>query len=228
MIKAVIFDFDGTIANSEPIHYELFAKVMREEEILISKEENDRYYLHLNDQDSFNLALKRHDKISTPEFVADLVRRKSIYYNNRISTGDLLFEDAGNFIRKAASAYLIAIASGALDGEIEFILGRAGLLEYFPVIIGAEKTVKGKPHPECYLKALQGLNAHFRKNPEIKPGEVLVIEDSIGGIEGAHYAGMACLAVTNSYSKKELREADFVVDSLSKIEFKTIQARLQR
>jgi beta-phosphoglucomutase len=226
MIRAVIFDFDGTIANTEPIHYELFSKILGEEGIAISQEENSRYYLHLNDQDSFHLALTRNEKLASPEIVASLVNRKSSYFKERINTLDLLFPDAADFIRRTARDYPIGIASGALDGEIELILGKAGLLSLFPVVIGAEKVEIGKPHPECYLEALRRLNLHFQKVPEIKPAEVLVIEDSIGGIEGVHRAGMVCLAVTNSYSRRDLREADFVVDRLSEIDFKSINSGL--
>jgi beta-phosphoglucomutase len=226
MIRAVIFDFDGTIANTEPIHYELFSKIMGEEGIFISEEENNRYYLHLNDQDSFHLALTRHEKLTSAGIVARMVNRKSIYFKERIGSIDPLFPDAADFIRRTARDYPIGIASGALDGEIELILDKAGLLSLFPVIIGAERVEKGKPHPECYLETLRQLNLHFKKEPEIGPSEVLVIEDSIGGIEGAHRAGMVCLAITNSYARSDLKEADFVVDQLSQIDFKAITSRL--
>jgi beta-phosphoglucomutase len=228
MLKAVIFDFNGIIADDEPIHFELFAKVMAEERVIISRDEYNLLYLHLNDRDAFKTALEKHEKGNTPELISNLIRRKSTYYNRLISGRDLLFPDAAEFIRKTFHHYPLAIASGALNEEIEIILKQAGLFDCFPVIIGAERAVQGKPHPECYLKALSGLNIHFKRNPPITPSEVLVIEDSIGGIEGAHRAGMSCLAVTNSYSKDDLLEADFVVDSLHEIDFKTIQNRLEK
>jgi beta-phosphoglucomutase len=228
MLRAVIFDFNGIIANDEPIHFELFAKVMAEERLIISRDEYNLLYLHLNDRDAFKTALERHQKTDSPGIISNLIKRKSAYYNELISNRDLLFPDAAAFIRKAASRYPVAIASGALNEEIDFILSRAGLLELFPVIIGAERAVQGKPHPECYLNALGCLNAYYGKNPEIKPSEVLVIEDSIGGIDGAHRAGMLCLAVTNSYHKNELLEADFIIDSLSDFDFKQVQTRFEK
>lgn len=228
MLRAVIFDFNGIIANDEPIHFELFAKVMAEQRVHIPRDEYNQFYLHLNDRDAFETALGRHQKTYTPEIISNLVHRKSAYYNEFISNKDLLFPDAADFIRNTAHNYPLAIASGALNAEIEFILKRAGILEFFPVIIGAERAMKGKPHPECYLNALGGLNAHFKKNPEIKPSEVLVIEDSIGGIEGTHRAGMVCLAITNSYPKNELLEADFIFDSLGEVDFKKIRNRFEK
>ncbi len=228
MLRAVIFDFNGIIADDEPIHFELFAKVMAEERVIISRDEYNLLYLHLNDRDAFKTALERYEKMNDPGIISNLIQRKSAYYHSLISNRDLLFPDAAGFIRKTASHYPVAIASGALNEEIEFILNRGGLLELFPVIIGAEKAVQGKPHPECYLNALSGLNVYYGKNPEIKPSEVLVIEDSIGGIDGAHRAGMLCLAVTNSYPENELLEADFIVDSLSEVNFKQVQTRFEK
>lgn len=228
MLKAIIFDFNGIIADDEPIHFELFARVMAEERILISREEYNQLYLHLNDRDAFETGIKRHDQTVPLEKINQLIHRKSAYYNDFITTRDLLFPDAADFIKKAALLYPLAIASGALCGEIEFILKKAGLLDSFPVIIGAEKAVHGKPHPECYLTALTELNKHFKKNPSIKPSEVLVIEDSVGGIVGAHHAGMVCLAVTNSYPENDLIEADFIVDSLSDIDFLKIGHRFEK
>ena len=228
MLRAVIFDFNGVIADDEPIHFELFARVMLEERILVSRDEYNLLYLHLNDRDAFHTALVRNERFATPEIVGGLIRRKSRYYDELIFSRDLLFPDAAEFIRNAASRYPLAIASGALNHEIEFILKKGGLLELFPVIIGAEKTVRGKPDPECYLTALGALNTYHGKNPPISPSEVLVIEDSVGGIDGAHKAGMVCLAVTNSYPKHELLEADFIVDKLSEIDFKSIQPRFEK
>lgn len=228
MLKAVIFDFNGIIADDEPIHFELFAKVMAEERVLISRDEYNHFYLHLNDHDAFETGLRRHNKTFTPDSLSKLIHRKTIYYNEVISTREVLFPDAPDFIRKTAGLFPLAIASGALNAEIEFILKRAGLEEFFPVIIAAERTFHGKPHPECYLNALRGLNAFYQKNSPIKPSEVLVIEDSIGGIEGAHRAGMVCLAVTNSYQKNELIEADMIVDSLSEIDFKKIRPYFEK
>jgi len=228
MLKAVIFDFNGIIANDEPIHFELFARVMAEERIIITRDEYDLLYLPLSDRDAFKTALERHEKLNNPKIISELVQRKSIYYNEVISNRDLLFPDAAEFIRKAAHHFPLAIASGALNEEIEFILDRAGLMEFFPIIIGADKAVHGKPHPECYLNALKELNLYFKRNPPIVPSEVLVIEDSLGGIEGAHRAGMICLAIPNSYSKADLIEADFISDSLSEVDFKVVQNRLEK
>lgn len=228
MLKAVIFDFDGTIANSEPIHFELFAKVLGEEKIFISKEENDEFYLHLNDKDSFELALRKHGKICSHETISNLVQRKSAYYNQAIVRRDLLFPGASEFIRIAARSYPVAIASGALMGEIQFILSRSDLLDLFPVIVAAEQTEQGKPYPESYLKALLELNAHWKINPEILPPEVLVIEDSVGGVKGARRAEMACLAITNSYSRQLLQDADFIVESFSEIDLGALHLPVQR
>lgn len=228
MLKAVIFDFNGVIADDESIHFELFSRVLSEERIRMTRREYNRSYLHLNDRDAFSLAYDRQGKPLSRDYLAGLIRRKSEYYRELLRDRDLLFPDAAQFIRATAARFPIAIASGALNAEIETILKRAGLLELFPVIIGAEKAVLGKPEPECYLTALEELNLHYGIKPKIKNSEVLVIEDSVGGIDGAHRAGMLCLAVANSYPPNELRSADFVVETLSQIDFKVIQSQLEK
>lgn len=228
MLKAIIFDFNGIIADDEPIHFELFARVMSEEGITIPREEYNRLYLHLNDRDAFQTALAMNRRPVLPGHISKLIQKKSNYYNKLISNRDILFPDAADFIKSTAAHYPLAIASGALNEEIAFILGRGGLMEHFPIIIGAEKAVQGKPHPECYLKALSGLNDFLRKIPPMKASEVLVIEDSVGGIEGAHRAGMVCLAITNSYPRQELLKADYIFDSLSEIDLKQVQKGFEK
>lgn len=217
MLRAVIFDFNGVIADDEPIHFELFARVMAEEGIQVSRYEYDRFYLHLNDHDAFETGLTRHSLDASSLRVDSLIRRKTVYYNQVIQTDVNLFPDVADFIRKLSDRLPLAIASGALQAEIETILGRFNLLDRFPVIIGAEKVVRGKPFPDSYLEALKVLNRHFHSKPEILAGETLVIEDSIGGVTGARRAGMKCLAVTNSYPGEALGEADLIVRALSEV-----------
>ena len=228
MLRAIIFDFNGIIANDEPIHFKLFARVMAEEGIPVSREEYDRFYLHLNDHDAFESGLARHGREASSKKLAALTRRKTDDYNKLILTDVALFSDAADFIRKVSGKYPLAIASGALQAEIVTILKRFGLLSLFPVIVGAEKVTRGKPFPDGYLEALKGINLHYRPAPLILPEEVLVIEDSVGGISSARSAGMKCLAVTNSYPAEALKEADFVVGSLSDSDFNRIAGQFEK
>ena len=114
-----------------------------------------------------------------------------------------------------------ALSSGAGIGsaereEIETTLELTGLKRYFLVVVAAEDFLRGKPHPESFLLALDRLNAALNA-PPIRPEECLVIEDSVGGVSGARAAGMACMAVTNSYPREALAAANKIVASLDEV-----------
>lgn len=214
-VKAIIFDFNGVIVDDEPLHLELFRKVLKEEMIFLTDEDYHEKYLGFDDRGCFIAVLC--DNSRTPDaaddsFIQELIDRKAEYYRQAIQERMLLFPGVVDLVRRSAEAYPLAIASGALRGEIEFVLERGEIRDYFQVIVAAEDVSECKPDPEGYLKALAQLNAAL--NAEIQARECLVIEDSIAGIEAAKAAGMRCVAVTNSYKVEELHAADRVVATL--------------
>lgn len=214
-LKAIIFDFNGVIVDDEPLHLELFRKVLLEEGIFLTDEDYHEKYLGFDDRGCFTAALC--DNARTPDaaddaFIHELIERKAEYYRQAIQERMLLFPGIVDLVRRSAEAYPLAIASGALRGEIEFVLERGELRNCFQVIVAAEDVNECKPDPEGYLKALEQLNDAL--NAEIQAHECMVIEDSIAGIEAAKAAGMHCVAVTNSYGAHELIKADTIVTSL--------------
>lgn len=214
-LKAIIFDFNGVIVDDEPLHLELFRKVLLEEGIFLTDEEYHEKYLGFDDRGCFTAVLC--DNARTPDaaddaFIYELIERKAEYYRQAIQERMLLFPGVVDLVRRSAAQYPLAIASGALRGEIEFVLERSEIRDCFSVIVTAEDVSECKPDPEGYLKALELLNA--QNNEQVQAHECLVIEDSLAGIEAAKAAGMRCVAVTNSYSARELTAADVVVTSL--------------
>ena len=214
-LKAIIFDFNGVIVDDEPLHLEIFRQVLREEMIFLTDEDYYEKYLGLDDRGCFTAVLC--DNSRTPDaaddtFILELIDRKAEYYREAIQERMLLFPGVVDLVRRSAAQYPLAIASGALRSEIEFVLERGEIRDCFQVIVATEDVSECKPDPEGYLKALEQLNATLDR--EIQAHECLVIEDSIVGIEAAKAAGMRCVAVTNSYSAQELTAADQVVTSL--------------
>jgi beta-phosphoglucomutase len=214
-LKAIIFDFNGVIVDDEPLHLELFRKVLQEEGIFLTDEDYHEKYLGFDDRGCFTAVLC--DNARTPDaaddlFIQELIERKAEYYRQAIQERMLLFPGVVDLVRRSAEVYPLAIASGALRGEIEFVLERGEIRNCFQVIVAAEDVSECKPDPEGYLKALELLNQ--TRKTEILPHECLVIEDSIAGIEAAKAAGMRCVAVTNSYRADELKAADAIVTSL--------------
>src|SRR4030095_3348507 len=210
MLKAIIFDCDGVIADTEPIHMAAFGRVLAEEGITLTEEDSFEPYLALDDRGCFTLALAGRGGTLTQEQLRDLIKRKADYVEPVMRTELKILPGAAEFIHLASGVYPLAVASGALRAEIELILKYGELRDCFRTIVSAEDVERSKPHPDPFLKARELLTAVT--GDHIKPAECLVIEDSIHGIRAARKANMRCLAVSNSYPKEKLIEADRIVD----------------
>lgn len=215
MLKAIIFDCDGIIADNEPLHLRMFQKVLGEEGISLTPKEYYDIYLGMSDRGCFTAVLSAHEQSTDPSRINKLIRQKARYYQQAIQQELIVLPGVKDLAQQASERYPLAVASGALRHEIELILEAAGIQKAFKVIVSAEDVSSGKPHPEGFTLALSRLNASSPKSTSpIRPEECLVIEDSIAGIEAAKAARMRCLAVTNSYSREPLQQADLIVNSL--------------
>lgn len=225
MLKAIIFDCDGVIVDSEPHHMKALQMVLEEEGISLSKEEYYQKYLAMDDKGCFETALAAHGRPIDNAILKKLITRKMAVYRTLSQQSLYLYPGVVEFVHKATGAYRLAIASGAFRGEIKFALDKGGMRAAFPVIVSAQDVKNGKPHPEAFLTALAKLNQRTPSGPPILPAECVVIEDSLHGVEAARSAGMKCLAVTNSYPEERLRgKADRIVKSLTEIEPKALEA----
>lgn len=218
--RAIIFDFNGVIVDDEPLHLELFRRVLNEEGLDFTEDEYREKYLGCDDRGCFALALSeagRAGESRDERLILALVGRKSAYYQKAIRGRSLLFPGAAELVRRSAERYPLALVSGALRNEIEPALQTAGIREFFEAIVASEDVGACKPDPEGYLRALAELNRTGRFDEPLRAGECLVIEDSIAGVRAAKSAGMFCIAITGSYNADELREAHRVAGSLAEI-----------
>ncbi len=224
-LSAIIFDFDGVIADSEPLHFDGFRLTLAE--IGINLTESDYYanYLGYDDRGCFIAALTAHQRPADPLIIGLLMQRKAQAYLESVKDHLVIFPGVRELVSEAAATYPLAIASGALRHEIEFILEQMGLRKAFLHITGAEDVTKGKPDPEPFLHALAALNRH-RPNQTIAPDSCLVIEDSIPGLRSAKTAGMKVLAVANTHTIQDLHEAHAVAQSLSQVRLSELRERL--
>ena len=224
-LTAIIFDFDGVIADTEPLHFAGFRQTLAE--IGISLTESDYYsnYLGYDDRGCFIAALTAHRQPIDPAALARLMQRKAHAYLESLKDHLVIFPGIREFVRAAAAAYPLAIASGALRHEIEVILNQAGLRKEFLHITSAEDVTRGKPDPQPFLQALIALNRQRREQP-ITAESCLVIEDSIPGIRSAKTAGMKVLAVANTHTIEDLHEAHAVAQSLSQVRLSELRERL--
>jgi beta-phosphoglucomutase len=218
VLRAVIFDFNGILVDDEPIHLELFQKVLEEEGIVLSQRDYYDRYLGMDDKGCFKAAFEELGRSLDEGQLGRLIQRKAAYYRESVKTNIRVFPGVSELVRKVASRYPLAIASGALRSEIEMITERFSLRKYFQVIVSAEDISEGKPDPEVFLKAVSRLAELQPAGRPIGPRDCVVIEDSREGILGARRAGIRCLAVTNSHPAEELTVADAVVGSLEEVD----------
>ncbi len=215
MLRAVIFDFNGIILNDEPLHFNSMRDAVAELGITVSREEYWKRYLPFDDGTCLDAMCRDRQVQLSPARRRQVLDRKALLYQQLIQSQYPLFPGVARFIQSLAERYPLALASGARRDEIQSTLQATGLMAFFQVIVGAEDFTRGKPNPESYLLALERLNEHLNSHHQpILPHECLVIEDSIGGVQGARAAGMICLAVSNTYPADSLKAAHRVVSSL--------------
>ena len=225
MFRAILFDFNGVLVDDEPLHFELFQRVLADEGISLSEEGDYRRFLGLDDRGCFSAVLAEAGQEAPPHRIMRLIARKASYYQERVrAAGYPFFPGAVELVRSIAEAgCMLGVVSGALEEEVEGALRQAGVRARFKAIVAAESVEAGKPDPEGYRRALDELNA-LPPLPErlIHPHEVLAIEDSPAGLAAAAEAGLRTLGVAQTYPAGELRLAEAVVPALSGLTFASL------
>lgn len=222
-LRALIFDFDGIIANTEPLHFAGLRQTLKEIGIELTEAEYYADYLGYDDRGCFIAALTANGRPIDPATLSRLMKRKAVAYLESVKHHQVIFPGIPEFVRDAARSYPLAIASGALRHEIEYILEEAGLRKDFLHIISAEDVTKGKPDPQPFLMAWKALQ---EQDAGLTTASCLVIEDSLPGIRGAKAAGMKVLAVTNTHTVQDLHEAHAVTHSLKDTRLADLRMRL--
>lgn len=225
MMQAVIFDFDGVIADTEPLHFEGLRRTLAEIGITLTEADYYANYLGFDDRGCILEALRVNQRPATISIVQELMHKKAVAYLASIKDHLVIFPGVREFVTEAAAAYPTAIASGALRAEIELILEQAGIRKTFRHITSAEDVTKGKPDPQPFLHALAALNRQ-RDARSLLPDSCLVVEDSLPGIRAAKSAGMKVLAVANTHTLQDLREAHATSRSLQETSLDDIRTCL--
>jgi HAD superfamily hydrolase (TIGR01509 family) len=204
--QAVVFDFDGVIADSEPLHLATYQEVFAALGATLTREDYYDHYLGYDDEGVFRRMAAIQGWPLDDGRIAALVAQKSRVFDEVVAQTDVLYPGAAHCIERLAADFPLGIASGALKHEIEMILERAGLRQHFRFIVAAGDTPESKPAPDPYIRAaaLHGL----------PPAACVAIEDSRWGIASAKKAGLRCVAITSTYPGAELTTADRVIDSL--------------
>jgi HAD superfamily hydrolase (TIGR01509 family) len=224
LLRAVIFDFDGIIVDSEPLILKLTQEMAGLEGWPVSEEEYYRDYLALDDRGIVEHLYASHGRPVDLPRRDELVEWKYRRYQQIIRDGLPALPGAADFITELANHYPLAIASGSLYVEIDHLLTKLGLREKFPVLATADDCRRSKPDPEVYLLALLRLRAlpQFRDVP-LQAEECLAIEDAPLGVVAAQAAGFKCLALTHSRPPAELQHADMVASEFADVRLRDIR-----
>jgi beta-phosphoglucomutase len=208
MINAVVFDFDGVLADSEPLHLSAFQEVLSGLGVGLTRDEYYARYLGFADEGAFEAIAETYGWNLTPEQLASLVEEKARVFDALLAESEVLYPGTVECVTRLANDFPLGIASGALKHEIVAVLERYALARHFRFVVAAGDTRMSKPAPDPYRRAaaLHG----------IPPESCIAIEDSRWGIESAKSAGLTCVGITNTYEASELDDvADAVIGSLS-------------
>ena len=214
-LRAIVFDFDGVIANSEPLHLQSFQRVLAATGVDLSDEDYYARYLGFDDVGAFRAIASDRGLVWDARKVADLVALKAIAMEELERHVSVLFPGAADAIVRAAAAVPIAIASGAIGPEIRRVLDRERLTSHFAAIVAAEDTPRSKPAPDPYVRAVEMLRAST--GAAIEARDCLAIEDSRWGLESARSAGLKTVAVGQTYDVRAL-DADLTIPSIAALD----------
>lgn len=207
MIKAVIFDMDGLMIDSESASYIAFQRALKDFGGSYSEEENSEY-IGITDLDGAADIVKRKKlKISKEE----LVERKQEYYLQSLKKNIIVQPGLMDLLKNLKKRGIkTAIASSSQRQSIEIVIDKLKLKEYIDFYCSGREVKRGKPFPDVFLKAAAGLKAD--------PKNCLVLEDSPKGVQAAKAAGMMVFAVPSRETKdQDFGHADLILESLTEV-----------
>lgn len=211
MAKAVIFDMDGVLADSEPTHVAVEQRILEHYGIKLDESDHSRYK-GTTEKFFWTDIIKRNNLDASYLELSN--KKRELFF--KAAEGITAFDGAKKILTELKSnRFLTAVASSSHRDVIEYILMRLNIKECFDVIVSGDEVSTGKPAPDIFLKTASKLS--------VNANNCLVIEDSINGITAAKRAGMSCIAITNSFPREELSRADLIIDSLEEIDTKIIK-----
>lgn len=230
-LKAIVFDFDGVIADSERLHFQSLAAIATPLGVDLDYDHYLKHYVSYDDRDSVRTLLSqaRGGPVEpagapplTDEQLAMLMAEKAVAFERALGKSVPTIPGVEAFLQALPREMPIAIGTGSSRRDLTNVLGRLGLSERFPVTVCADDVARSKPDPETYLSAVHQLAARF-PDLQLLPEQCLAIEDTPGGIESARGAGLKVLGLTTTCAPDRLERAhrlagDFTSLSLAVLE----------
>jgi HAD superfamily hydrolase (TIGR01509 family) len=200
-IKSVIFDCDGVLVNSEPFSCQAL-NILFEKYFKIDIGVDYSEIIGKSLQDTFEYYFKKYEFENIDEkLLLTLYQEKDEVYMELAKDKLKQFPGISQFINHCITNDIcIAVASSGTLEKIKFSLNETGLTKYFDIIISADQVENGKPSPDIFLYSAKKLN--------LDPKHCLVIEDSLSGIIAGNKAGMFTVAISNTFPREKLKEAN--------------------
>lgn len=198
--RAVIFDLDGVIADTEPLHQEAFRRLLSELSLPTSGLADWHRFVGTADRPVMIELTRGYE---TGRTLDELLERKASLFLGLVREREPLFPEIPGLVADLAQRYALAVASGSLRTAIAGVLALRGLREQFRSVLSVQDVGRGKPAPDLFLRTAERL--------ALPPAECVVIEDSAPGVAAARAAGMRVIAITNTTPSDRLRDADAVV-----------------
>jgi HAD superfamily hydrolase (TIGR01509 family) len=220
MIKAVIFDMDGVIMDSEPIHYKIEKAILKNNFNEPFEFADHARFVGQTTQDLWRTICKERNLSQGFEILSLL---DNADYMQELKSGDIqAVPGAIELIKRLHEiAIPMIVASSAIRENIEVVTDRFGITKYFQGYVSGQDLERTKPNPDIFLKAAEKLN--------IEPENCLVIEDAKHGVEAAKAAGMFCIGYRNLNSgDQDLSKADMIVDEIEEIKLNEINELIKK
>lgn len=205
--RAVVFDMDGVIVDSEPLHEQAFREIFEQMGL-----GSDRHGIR------FDQYYGKSDRALWVDFIAlhrpaqsldELLRWKQDHFLGLLRARRPVFEPIPDLVEDLARRYALAVASGSNHPVIDEVLAMRGLRRFFPVVASVQDVARPKPFPDVFLRAADLLG--------VPPSDCVVIEDSAAGVRAALDAGMRVIAITNSLGADRLAHAHAVTTDYEQV-----------
>lgn len=211
-MKAIIFDMDGVIINSEPLHFKIEKELLEELGGNISDEELQSFA----GTTDYNMWSKFKEMFKLKPSVEELIEAKKERFMKRIDEVELVDNFMDFMLSAYEEGYILAIASSNNRRIVNAVVEKFQLGKYMKFIISGEEVRKGKPDPEIFLTAAKKMG--------VEPEACLVIEDAENGVKAAKAAGMKCIGLKNMDSgKQDLSQADLVINNFNELNLDIIR-----
>ena len=223
---AILFDFDGVLVESEPLHFLAFQRIADQAGLTLTEETYYEQLLGYDDRGALAKLLEFNNRRVEPKELLRLAAAKmkmaeDLIHQKRFEA----LPGVEETVRALWRQYPLAICSGALSSEIELMLEGIRLRYCFRVIVSAEDVTIGKPDPECYLRGVQMLCGRYHRR--LNPRNCLVIEDAPRVIDRLKPLGFVCVGIAGGVPAERFNNADYVLNSLAPDEVKAKIPRLQ-